>query len=177
MDFSQKIEKNSELANKNHENLKVSCNVMSQKNMIDLIYKDKSLPQDERFLSIEDGGVFKYFDLEDIFSERYENLPKREFILVQEGGTVAGIAGLRKNPYEKDGWWIGYVTVDPKFQGKGYATRLVDELFKNAAEKGITIETSGYSTSGDQKLRPLFHKYSEKYQVPFTDREGVCFPD
>mgnify|MGYP003527977158 FL=1 len=40
--------------------------IISDKELVDLIYQKKSFPQDNRFLPVDQGGVFKYFDLEDI---------------------------------------------------------------------------------------------------------------
>ena len=149
----------------------IKAETVSRKHFLDSIYKGKSLPQDPRFLTTEEGGVFKYLDLSEligIFAEKTE----RFFPVVEVNGQIVGISELQVNPNESNVVWIKHVSVDPKYQGNHYASKVIEEIFRFAKEKGYSLEASSYTNVGYEKLKKVCNAMSEKYGVVFKDTEG-----
>lgn len=147
---------------------RVKTETLAAEDLIDVIYKGESLPQDTRFLSEEDGGVFHYFDPRDL----QENKENKFYSIVKEDEEIAGLGELEKNPFEKDErFWIKFLSVDPKHQGKGYASLLAREMFEFAKARGFSLEGSVYSDSGYEKLKGVFNALSEETGVRFIDTD------
>ncbi len=151
-----KIEKNEEY---------LESKIINPQELTDIIYKGESLPQDNRFLSVDRGGVFKYFDPRDLF----ENIENKFYSIVKNKQEIVALGELEKTPYNANTYWIKFLSVDPKHQGKGYASILAEEIFKFAKEKNISLESSSYTDEGQQKLKTLFNKLAEKLSVDFID--------
>lgn len=148
---------------------------MSSEELVDYIYKGESSPQDNRFLPTEDGGVFRYFDLEEIVGY-FGKQKEKYFPVVEVDNKIVALSQLQKSPYAENTFWVSFVSVDPIFQGKKYASKLVKEIFRFAKEKQISLEASSYSEIGWQKLKRLFVEESEKTGVPWHDDEGRLAP-
>ncbi len=146
----------------------VKTETLTVQELIRVIYKGESLPQDARFLSEEDGGVFHYFDPRDL----QENKENKFYSIVKADEEIAGLGGLEKNPFEEDErFWIKFLSVDPKHQGKGYASLLAREIFEFAKARGFSLEGSAYSDAGYEKLKSVFNALSEEIGVRFIDTE------
>jgi len=140
---------------------------ISPQDLVDIIYKEESLPQDNRFLSTDKGGVFKYFDPRDL-SENAEN---KAYSIVKNKQEIVALGELEKSLDNSDIYWIKFLSVDPKYQGRGYASLLAEEFFKFAKEKNISLESSSYTNEGQQKLKAVFNKLAEKFGVNFIDSD------
>ena len=133
---------------------------------------------DERFLPTEKGGVFKYFDY-NLAIERDPltgEIPQKFFPYVKKGETIVALAQLSESMYKKDDeekvFSISFVSVDPKFQGKGYASKLLEEIFLFAKEHKIILQNSTYTEEGEEKLFNLIQRLREKYpEVDFREDE------
>ncbi len=124
-----------------------------------IVDEDEHEIKDSRFLSKEEGGVFHYFRPEDLKTENY-------FPIVKEGEIITGIAALQKSPFTEKLFWMKSISVDPKYQGNHYATKLVEEIVKFTKEQGYQLEVSGYSSKeAETKLERLFNEFAEKYGV------------
>ena len=134
-----------------------------------LIYKGTGEPQDRRFLSTEEGGVFKYFDPRDM-TDPLGNHENKFFSLIKIDDKIIGLSELEKNPYQENSFWIKFLSIDPEYQGKGYASKLAEEVFRFAKQKGFSVETSSYTDEGYKKLKDLFNKLANKYSVKFIDK-------
>lgn len=146
------------------ENLFVSTKTLNSEELINLVYKGNNLPQDVRFLPVEEGGVFEYFSLMHAGREN-------KFPIIKEGDKIVGLSELEKSPYADKTFWIQFLSIDPKYQGKGYASKLAEEIFRFAKENDYTLETSSYTEEGYEKLKAVFNKLAEKYSVDFIDKE------
>ena len=140
--------------------------IISPSELVDIIYKGESLPQDDRFLTTEKGGVFKYFDPRDLF----ENIENKVYSIVKNKQEIVALGELEKSLQNSDVYWIKFLSVDPKHQGRGCASILAEEMFKFAKEKKISLESSSYTDEGQQKLKALFNKLAEKFLVNFIDK-------
>jgi GNAT superfamily N-acetyltransferase len=142
------------------------------KELLERVYKGERLPADKRLASDKSGGVFKYFDLGNLDSYGEEN---RFYPIVEKNKEIIGLAELEKNPEQKEMLWIKFLSVDPKYQGKGYGKKLAEEIFQFAKLNGYFLYGSIYSDEGRKKLKNLFSTLSEKYSVDFIDPENRKF--
>lgn len=150
----------------NKENISITTTTLNSSELVDLVYKGNNLPQDYRFLSEEEGGVFKYFSLMHMGREN-------KFPVVKENNKIVGLSELEKSPYSEKTFWIQFLSIDPKYQNKGYASKLAEEIFRFAKQEGYSLETSSYTEIGYEKLKTLFNKLAEKYSVNFIDKEKI----
>ena len=148
----------------NRENLQFECKIISAKELLNKVYQGEQLPQDIRFLPIEEGGVFKYFDLKDLVGV-LTNIESKFYSIAEANGEVAGLGELETDPRVENNLWIKFISVDPKYQGQGCATKLVEEIFQFAKNGGYSLEESFYSIEGEQKLKKLVHESAEKFEV------------
>ena len=149
-----------------NENLIATTETLTTDALIEIIYRGKNLPQDKRFLSKEEGGVFGYSALEEtsIYKEDFH------FPVIKIGDKIIGLSKLQKDPYKDKNYWIQFLSIDPKYQEKGYASKLAEEIFRFAKQEGYSLETSSYTEIGYEKLKDLFNKLAEQYSVNFIDK-------
>lgn len=131
------------------ESARVTASTLSGTELFERVYKKQSLPQDSRFKRKEDGGVFTYFQLDKLL-RRKENLL---YSVVSEGDLIVGLAELEKSPDENHLYWMTFLSVDPKFQGRGYSARLIEEMFRFAEANGMNLEISRFTEQGEQRIR------------------------
>jgi hypothetical protein len=81
----------------NKENELISTETLKTDELINLIYKGDFLPQDDRFLRVEDGGVFKYFNIRDLDLNRNEKF----YPIVKIGEKIVGLSELLKDSYNE----------------------------------------------------------------------------
>lgn len=155
----------------NKEGPSVSTETISEDKLREIIYQGRSFPQDKHFLDYKEGGVFKYFDLADLV--RDINRKDKLFSLVREGDLIVGLGELEKDPFKDKNYWVKFLSVDPRYQEKGYASRLAKEIFQFAKQAGVSLEASVYSEIGHQKLKPLFKKLADESSVVFIDNDRV----
>jgi GNAT superfamily N-acetyltransferase len=98
---------------------------------------------------------------------------ENRFPVVKEGNKIVGLSELEKSPYTDKTFWIQFLSVDPKYQNKGYASRLAEEIFRFAKQEDYSLETSSYTEVGYEKLKDLFNKMAQKYSVNFIDKEKI----
>lgn len=146
----------------------ITSRVLTSSEMIDLIYKGESLPQDPRFRAEENGGVFKYFNLRNLSDIHAE---KRKYTLLEVNGLVVGVAELEDKSGHEDITWIKFLTIDPEFKGKGYGTKLAEAVFKYAKDSQRSLETSSYSQEGYARLKHIFNRLAEETGVAFQDTD------
>ena len=145
----------------------IESKIISPQELIDIIYKGKSIPQDDRFLPIDRGGVFKYFDPRDLF----ENVENKVYSVIKNDKEITALGELEKNPYSQDTYWVKFLSVDPVYQGNGYASILAEEIFKFAKKNNISLENSTYTVEGQEKLKAVFKRLAEKFAVNFIDSD------
>lgn len=144
------------------EELPVETKVLDSADLKDLVYGNGSLPEDKRFSHFEEGGVFKYF-LPETLDRRGEN---KFYPVVIVGGEIAGISELEKSPYQENRYWVKFMSVDPKYQGRGYASMLAEEIFKFVKLHDAELQLSLYTKDGEMKLRKVLERLSEEYSIP-----------
>jgi len=161
---------NPELVNleKNKE-IKPEVKILTPFELEKIIYKGESLPQDDRFLPSEKGGVFKYFDISDFTNVLDKS--NKFYPVIKIENKIVGLAELEENPNTFKTLWIKFLSIDSNQQNKGYASKLAEEIFKFAQKEGYSIESSSYSEIGYQKLKELFIKFAEKFDVNFIDTD------
>ena len=132
-----------------------------------IIYKGTGLPQDKRFFDIEDGGVFRYFTPRDTIL----NAEDKFYSLVKIDDKIVGLSELEKNPNQENIFWIKFISIDPEYQGQGYASKLSEEIFRFAKKNGLTLEASIYNSEGYKKIKPILNRFASEFSVNFIDKE------
>lgn len=140
--------------------------VISSQELINIVYQNDRLPG-QRFLPVEKGGVFKYFDPRDLF----ENVENKVYSVIKNDKEITALGELEKNPYSQDTYWVKFLSVDPIYQGNGYASILAEEIFKFAKNNNISLENSTYTAEGQEKLKDVFKRLAEKFAVNFIDSD------
>jgi RimJ/RimL family protein N-acetyltransferase len=153
----------------NAENPNYTSETITADELIQIIYRNENIPQDSRFSLIENGGVFKYFNILDILN----NQKNKFYSIINVGNKIIGLCELEKSPYQEKVFWIKFLSIDQEYQGQGYASKLAEEIFRFAKQEHYTLEGSSYSDEGDKKLKPLFNKMAEKYLVNFIDKNKL----
>lgn len=153
------------------ETISIKTEVLTKQELMKEIYKGDSRFPDSRFLEPENGGVFQYFDLEEVISS-FSKEREYFFPVIKVGDEIVGIAQLQKNPYKDDNtYWIQGISVDEKYRGNKYASRLVEELVQHAKTHDISLEASSYKDDGWLKLKHVLKRETEKAGVSWEDDE------
>lgn len=150
----------------NKENLPGITETISAEDLYKLIWKGEHLPQDNRFLPIEKGGVFRYFDPRDVL----ENIERKYYSLIKVGDKVIGLSELEKAPETENTIWLKFLSIDKDYQGQGYASKLAEEIFIFTKKEGFILEGSSYSDEGYEKLKSVLNRLANKYSVEFIDK-------
>jgi len=153
------------------EQVKVETKILSADELLEIIYKGNSLPQDTRFLPLEEGGVFKYFYPRDVV-EIDGSSSKKLFPVICEAGKIVGLSELEQDPKNAQNFWIKFVSVDPEYQSRGYASELLRQIFQFAKDNGYTLEPSYYSEQGLEKLKSVIEKLSAETGVNLVNRRN-----
>jgi GNAT superfamily N-acetyltransferase len=159
----------------NKENISITSQTVSRDEMKNIVYGGGHRITDKRFFDIKKGGVFKYFPGELFNDSSFRGERELYYPIVKEEDKIIGIAELEKSSYEENVFWIKFASVDLKYQGMGYGRKLMEEIFRFAKEKGITLEASSYSQDGWNKLKPLQNKLAKEMGVDFIDTERTTF--
>lgn len=76
---------------------------------------------------------------------------------------------------------LAYISVDPDFRGRGFASALAKAVVESVAGQramGISrLDLSGYSDSGLERLRPCLHRYAGEAGVQLKDAAAVTYRD
>ena len=152
----------------------ITTKILTAEELQDIVYQGHFLPKDKRFLDIEDGGVFEYFTPR-IFGKR--NFKNCVFPVVKKGDLIVGLAQIERPPLEEQEnvVWVKFISIDPRYQNKGYASKLLDSIFRYARDNSLVLEISAYSPSGWEKLRKKNKKLAKKYGVKIIDKEEKNF--
>lgn len=90
---------------------------------------------------------------------------KREelHITLWENVKFVGDLEMQVNPYNIKELWIMHIAVRKGYEGKGYAKKLVNTLFKYAIENGYkSITRSSPSDEGKIKLSNMMDKFTRE---------------
>lgn len=148
----------------------IKTKTITAQDLKDYIYKGELLPQDERFLSFKEGGVFKYFELEDLIDFRKKESNFYSVVTVDD--KIVGLSGLEKDPDREKNLWMTFVSIDPKYQGKGYSRKLVEEIFEFVQNQGCSLQLSIYSEEGEKRLKKIIQEIAKKTSVQLVDNYG-----
>lgn len=158
------------------ENVPVVAETLSREELIDIIYKGGYEEiSDKRFLPVEEGGVFKYLDISNIINPHSIKGEELYYPVVKLGDEIIGLAELEKSPREDNVYWIKFLSVDPKYQNRGFGSKLTEEVFRFAKGKGIVLQASPYSQDGFAKLKPLQNRLAKEMGVDFRDTDRTTF--
>lgn len=154
----------------NREEIPFTTRTVGGSALMEIIYKGESLPQDNRFLPVEKGGVFKYFELGGLADAR-QNIGNKFYSIAEAENEIAGLAELEVDPYKDKNFWIKFISVDPNYQGHGCASKLAEEIFEFAKRRGYSLEESFYSEEGEEKIKHLIRELAERLSVRLVEHK------
>jgi GNAT superfamily N-acetyltransferase len=156
----------SKINRENNENITTKITTISGSDLTKKIFNQSQA--DERFLNIDNGGVFRYFLIDSLtFPSDRE---KYSYPIVEEDNKIVGLAELQKDPRNKDNLWVKFVSVDPAYQNKGYASSLIKEIFLFAKNNNKSLEMSSYNAEGYSKLKKVIQRCGQETGVPFIEK-------
>ncbi|MFC1608752.1 GNAT family N-acetyltransferase [Patescibacteria group bacterium] len=161
------------IASKIEKEPEIKTSIISKEELLGRIYKGESLPQDKRFLAVKKGGVFKYFKLDNLTNPFAGDF---SYAISEEGDKITGLAELQKSADDENIIWMKFLSIDPEFQGKRHASKVAREVMEYIKDNNLTLEMSSYSSrEGWEKLKPLFRRLSDEYEVEMIDEERKMF--
>lgn len=99
---------------------------------------------------------FKYF--------REDMIRFRSYIVLFVENIAVGIVGItNRSMYNEKHFGLSFVSVAYDQQNKGYAKKLVHELFEHAVRCKKGINVTPYTDEGKKYLKPIIRKYNEQY--------------
>ncbi|HEY9676911.1 MAG TPA: GNAT family N-acetyltransferase [Drouetiella sp.] len=89
------------------------------------------------------------------------------------GNRIAGIGGVRSSRSLPGELWVDHISVDPAYQGRGYARNIIESIYDYALRRNQQVTPSSFSEMG-QRLKPIFTEMNEKFpqaasKTPFRD--------
>lgn len=146
----------------------IKITTISSTDLIERIYQGDSLPQDEQFLSADNGGVFKYLDLGELVQDPNSSY----FSILELNQKIIGLSELKKNPNNDKNFWLMFISVDPKYQGRGYSYKLIDEVFSFSEKNAESLTLSFYSDEGEKRIKRKIEEKSTKSLIKVIDSRG-----
>jgi ribosomal protein S18 acetylase RimI-like enzyme len=88
---------------------------------------------------------------------------KEEHFVIFDGQKLIADLSIQQNPYDKKQIWLMHIAVDPAYQNKGLATRLLEELFKYLKIRDLELVRSSPSDDGKLYVQPVMQRLRAKY--------------
>lgn len=98
----------------------------------------------------------KYFHPGNVFQEETH-------FVVTANKKIVGVGGVQVNPYNKEQLWLKHVSVDPKFEGKGIARKIIESIYKWATEHNLKVAPSTYSQKGASTIKSTIDRMGAQY--------------
>ena len=92
----------------------------------------------------------------------FDEALKEHHIMILDGKKVIAMAGLQVNPYEINELWIKFVSVDPDYQGQGYARKLLELVYEYARQQRKTLKSSTFTDQGE-RLKHIHNELNKEY--------------
>lgn len=115
--------------------------------------------------------IIKFRKNKDVFNKikylqapgiNFRNLPDKLFCYVLIDRKIIGCSGIEVNPDKINMIWITFVSVDPKYTGRGFARKMIEEIYKYAVENNLVVKPSSFTEDG-QRLKHIFVDMNKKY--------------
>jgi predicted acetyltransferase len=146
--------------------MELTVSTLNYKQFFKKIYGNGGMPLDETVFD-----RIRYFSHLD-FHWMQEEL-KGQYTVLELGDKIIGIAKVAHYKNHKDEpnvFSITFFSIDLQYRNRGYSRIMAEELFRNAKEKNIDLDSSRYTVLGKMKLQALFKEMSEKYGVKFQEQ-------
>ena len=146
----------------------IRTTTISGVDLIERIYQGSSLPQDKQFLSTDKCGLFKYLDLGELVQDPNSSY----FSILELNKKIVGLSELKKDPKSDKNFWLMFISIDPKYQGRGYSHKLIDELFSFLEKNAESLTLSFYSDEGEKRIKRKIEEKSIKSLIRVIDSKG-----
>ncbi|KKM69580.1 hypothetical protein LCGC14_1449270 [marine sediment metagenome] len=93
----------------------------------------------------------------------YPEVDKEIHFVIRDKQKIVAVAGLQKNPYNEQEYWIKHYSVDMDYQNRGLATKLIDAVFIFADKHHIALKRSTPTEMGLKYLTEPIKRAMKKY--------------
>lgn len=133
--------------------------------------KGLELDEDSDYISKIENRI-RYFRGEDLYNIYKTGKSKSDYyIVLYDDNYIIGIVKLGSSPYVENRYWISFISVDEQYRSNGYSKILIEEIFKLAKEKNLTIEGSYQTDMGKERIGDYINKVAAKYDVLYVPHE------
>lgn len=133
--------------------------------------KGLELDEDSDYISKIENRI-RYFRGEDLYNIYKTGKSKSDYyIVLYDDNYIIGIVKLGSSPYVENRYWISFISVDEQYRSNGYSKILIEEIFKLAKEKNLTIEGSYQTDMGKERIGDYINKVADKYNVLYVPHE------
>lgn len=96
------------------------------------------------------------------------------FALSDDDGRIVGLAGCTLPDEAGSSIGLAYVSVDPSMRGRRFASVLCTDIARYMQEHAIrTLQCSGYTSSGHERLRHVFQRELGQRNLILEDEDCV----
>lgn len=88
---------------------------------------------------------------------------KEEHFVIFDGKKLIADLSVQVNPYNHKQLWLMHIAVDPAYQNKGLATKLLEELFRYLKLRDLELVRSSPSDQGKLYIQPVMQRLRDKY--------------
>ena len=88
---------------------------------------------------------------------------KEEHFVIFDGKKLIADLSIQANPHDKRQIWLMHIAVDPAYQNKGLATKLLEELFRYLKIHDLELVRSTPSDQGKLYIQPVMQRLRAKY--------------
>lgn len=90
------------------------------------------------------------------------DIPNEDHIVIMIGNKIVAVGGVQLNPYYPIQLWIKHISVDPAYQGRGFARRILERIYQLAAERGMKVKHGSFTEEGE-RLKHIHDELEARY--------------
>jgi GNAT superfamily N-acetyltransferase len=134
----------------------VSIDVLSPARLLERI-KSEKVNRD-----LLDNKPINGSDLRRLHYLRADTINEQTHITLSVGSRIVGVAGVRTDPYEASHLWVEHLSVEEKYQGRGFARNIAESIYDYALRRDQKVVPSAFSEDG-QRLKAIFNRLDKRY--------------
>lgn len=89
-------------------------------------------------------------------------------IAIASKDTIIGMLAYNPNYEEENCIHLEFITVDPKYQGQGLSSKLLETFILMAKEQNLKVSIGRLTSDGKTKIKKKAQELSKKYSVELS---------
>jgi tRNA nucleotidyltransferase/poly(A) polymerase len=144
--------------------------VLSREELSNIIYKPNGQP-----IQPDLENIIKYFFYRDLQKPIHNSFEKYEqrifFVVLFDNKNIIGLSKLAESPYQHNLFWIQYLSISEEYQNQHHTRKMIEIMVKFCKQNNFSLETSGYSKKGWERIRDVLHNFTEELGVELIDKK------